>query len=254
MTNPKPNADLLQQLSDAAREERARTLLDLIRVNTFDLELAAWFVSHVWRGASYIVGSGPGGVGKTTTMHSLLSFVPPHLSFSLALPDAIAPDGDAPCCVVSNELSDHPPPTYLWDQNLRDFMALSEQGHLLVANVHADDLDEVHDQLVQTNSVPESQFRAINIFVFVCLEGGNPAQGRIKDTTTRRVINKIFYSDGHHDHKSVYDPTTGLTGDAPRDPAHERLCRALLEELERDTGATLLQTRERFLAWSESQG
>ena len=65
--------EFLQKLDHP--EDRTRSLIDLIDVQTVDLELAAFFASHIWRGASYITGSGPGGIGKTTTMHALLSFV-----------------------------------------------------------------------------------------------------------------------------------------------------------------------------------
>ena len=72
----------LHQL-DQPDEEGAytRSLLDLIEEGTLDLDLAAFLVSHIARGASFITGSGPGGVGKTTTKRALLSFVPPELSF-----------------------------------------------------------------------------------------------------------------------------------------------------------------------------
>ncbi|MSS71119.1 MAG: hypothetical protein EXS64_06495 [Candidatus Latescibacteria bacterium] len=253
MEHTQHNEELLKGLSNPKREEHARSLLDLIELRTFDLDLAAWFVSLVSRGASYITGSGPGGVGKTTTMRSLLSFVPEDLRFTIALPGEVSAIGGAPQCVISNELSDHPPPTYLWGQNLRDFFALSEQGHLLVGNAHADDLKEVHGQIVETNHVPESQFRRINLFVFICLEGGNPPGGRVKDTTTRRVINRIFYSDGVSEHASVYTPETGLTPDAPHDPEHEKSCRAFLEEALKGPERTLEGVRHRFQELKKQQ-
>jgi hypothetical protein len=179
------NDSFLKDLSDD--DERARSLLDLI-------ELAAWCASLVSAGASWMTGSGPGGVGKTTTMHSLLSFIPHDRRLVRVLPGEVAV-GFGPHCFLSNELSDHPPPTYLWDQDLRDFFALSQQGHQLVANVHADDLDEAEAEIILPNGVPAEQFRAVNLFIFICLEGGNP-EGRVRDTTTRRLVNRIYYSDG----------------------------------------------------------
>jgi hypothetical protein len=245
-----PTQDVLQGISHPADEEQARSLLDLIELNTFDLELAAWCVSLVARGASYITGSGPGGIGKTTTMHSLLSFVPNDLAFQIALPGEVSQVGDGRHCVISNELSDHTPPTYLWDQDLRDFFTLSAKGHVLVANVHADDLDEIHGQLVGECEVPEAQFRAVNLLIFICLEGGNPpGERRITDNTTRRVVNKIFYTDGTSPHQSVYDPASGLTPAAPRDPEHEGRCRAFLEQALNGSERSIVDVRRRFLAW-----
>ena len=244
------NCDFLQDLSD--EEERARSLLDLIELKMFDLELAAWLVSLVSQGASWITGSGPGGVGKTTTMHSLLSFIQPDLRLARALPGAVTV-GDGPHCVLSNELSDHTPPTYLWDGDLRDFFALSEQGHVLVANVHADELDEVARDIIAVNDVPQSQFRAVDLFVFICLEGGNP-EGRVRDTTTRRVVNRIYYSDGSSDHRSVYDPEQGLLDTAPRNAALESDCRVFLEESLAHEERSIEGVRKRFLEWFAKRG
>ena len=240
----------LQEISNPKGEGPTRSLLNLIELGTFDLDLAAWCVSKVSRGASWITGSGPGGIGKTTTMSSLLSFAPGDLDFYLALPEQVSDVPPGRHCVISNELSDHPPPTYLWDQDLRDFFALS-QDHVLVANVHADDLDEIHGQVVGECHVPEHQFRTINLWIFICLEGGNPpGERRIKDNTTRRVINKIFYTDGSGPHQSVFEPGSGLTVTAPRNPEHERRCRGFLEDALNRPERSIVDVRQRFLDWS----
>lgn len=240
------NAEVLQSMSNPKREERARSLLDLIELNMFDLELASWFMSVVSKGASWITGSGPGGVGKTTTMRSFLSFVPANLKFDIALPDEVKKLGEVPSCIISNELSDHPPPTYLWDQDLRDFFAHADNGHILVGNVHADDLADIKKEIVDDCNVPESQFQKVNIFAFICLEGGNP-EGRVKDTTTRRVVNKVFYSDGQSPHTLVYSDADGFASSAPRDTTHEAECRAFLEKALAGSGRTLEDVRQLFL-------
>jgi hypothetical protein len=247
MNHTEHNEQYLEQMSNPEKGEHARSLLDLIDLGTFDLELAAWFISHISQGASYIFGSGPGGIGKTTTMRSMLSFVPANLRFVTALPDKVNEIDSSPHCVISDELSDHTPATYLWDQDVRDYFACSRKGHLLVANVHADDAAEVHEQMVTTNQVPESQFRSISIFGFICLEGGNPEGGRIKDTTTRRVVNKVFYSDGSSDHQSVYSPEEGLLSNAPRNSALEDKCRSFLQEVLDTPERTLEGVRKQFL-------
>lgn len=241
--------EYLQKLDNPEDSERTRSLIDLIDVQTVDLELAAFLVSHVWRGASYITGSGPGGIGKTTTMHALLSFVGANLPFVTALPGEVSSIGATKSCIISNELSDHPPPTYLWGDDLRAFFALGDAGHTLVSNVHADDLDEIHHQIVETNQVPEAQFRAIHLLVFICLEGGNPPQRRIKDTTTRRIINKIYYSNGKEKHRLIYYPQKGLLDHAPRNEQREQNCRAFLAEMIASKERRLAEVRRRFLQW-----
>ncbi|PIQ44878.1 MAG: hypothetical protein COW04_10645, partial [Deltaproteobacteria bacterium CG12_big_fil_rev_8_21_14_0_65_43_10] len=72
-------ADILSKLGH--RGERPLSVLDLIERETFDLELAAWLMSRVARGASFIVGANPGGVGKSTIMRALLGLAPGGLPF-----------------------------------------------------------------------------------------------------------------------------------------------------------------------------
>ena len=62
----KNNMRILSELSRSRDEENPLSFPDLINRGTFDLELAAWLMSLVSRGASFIVGAGPGGVGKPT--------------------------------------------------------------------------------------------------------------------------------------------------------------------------------------------
>ncbi len=248
MTPKQHNGDFLKSLSNPHREERARSILDLIELGTFDLDLATWLASRASLGDSWISGSGPGGIGKTTTMRTLMSFVPPDRKFVRALPDEITAIPDDPHCVMSDELSDHPPKTYLWDQDLRDFCKLKEKGHSLVGNVHADGLAEIHGQFVDICSVPESQFRTLNVLIFICLEGGNPeGQRRIKDDVTRRVVNKIYYSDGTSDHVSVFAPEQGLLDSAPRDVERETEIKGFLQDVLESDERSLEGVRKQFL-------
>ena len=117
--------DVLQKISDPEDAEKARSLLDLIELNTVDLELAAWLVSLVSRGASYITGSGPGG-----------------------------------------------------------------------------------------------------------------------------IVNKIFYTDGSGPHQSVYEPVSGLTPTAPRDPDYETRCRAFLTAGLASPERSIAGVRRHFLEWN----
>jgi DNA polymerase III delta prime subunit len=248
------DAQILTELSRSRSGERPISLLALIERGTFDLELAAWLMSHVSQGASYIIGAGPGGVGKTTTMRALLSVVPGNRPFGIALPGKIADTFPSPHCVISHELSDHRPPGYLWGQDLCEFFALSEQGHTLVGNMHVDDLDEAHAQICESNGVPESQFRAVNLFAFVRVEGEDHSVGRINNPTAHRFINEIFYSDGTAPHKRVFTCDTGLSAGAPRDAAHAARCRAFLDEALAGTSRTIEEIRRLFLASEAGNG
>lgn len=241
--------DYLQKLDQPEDGEPTRSLLHLIEEQTLDLELAAFLVSHISRGASYITGSGPGGVGKTTTKHALLSFVPAGLPFFKALPEAVTAVGETTACAIADELSGGRPPTYLWGDDLRDFFALSQQGHFLTSTIHADNIAETHSQIVGENGVPIKEFRALKLIVHICLEGGNPPERRVRDTTTRRIVNKVYYSDGNSDHQLVYEDQKGLSARAPRDPAREKHCRAFLEQMLKGQERSLTAVRQRFLQY-----
>lgn len=244
--------EYLQELDTPEDGEHTRSLLNLIEEKTLDLELAAFLVSHISRGASYITGSGPGGVGKTTSKNALLSFVPAGLSFFKALPGAVTDVEKTRSCAIADELSGGRPPTYLWGDDLREFFALSQKGHFLTSTIHADNLEETHNQIVVENDVPIEQFRALKLIVHICLEGGNPPERRIKDTTTRRIVNKIYYSDGTEPHHLIYEDQKGLAADAPRDPVHEKYCRIFLEDMLKSEERSLTAVRQRFLQYNQA--
>lgn len=242
MTDP-----VLDKLCGDGRDDVPLSFLDLIERDTFDLDLAAWLVSQVAGGASWVTGSGPGGIGKTTIMRSLLSFVPEGLAFAEALPGQVASIQPPSKVVVSHELSDHPPPTYLWDQDLRDYFALADADHTLVGNVHADDVAEIRKEIVGDCQVPEAQFRAVGLWIFVKMEGQDPEARRIKDTTSRRFVNRIFWSDGAGDHTLVYTPESGLADGAHRDAADEARQRQRLDALLAGEARTVQAVRAAWL-------
>jgi hypothetical protein len=204
-------------------------------------------VSQVAGGASWVTGSGPGGIGKTTIMRSLLSFVPEGLAFAEALPGQVTAIQPPAKVVVSHELSDHPPPTYLWDQDLRDYFALGEAGHTLVGNVHADDVDSIRQEIVAGCDVPERQFRHVNLWIFVKMDGQDPEARRIKDTTSRRFVNRLFWSDGSADHTLVYSAENGLTDGPHRDADDEARTRRRLEALLAGEARTVQAVRAAWL-------
>jgi hypothetical protein len=237
-------ADVLDELGH--RGERPLSFLDLIELESFDLELGAWLMSRVSRGASFVVGARPGGAGKTTTVRALLGLAPGSRPFAIARPGQLAGIDGRPRCFVAHELSDHSLPGYLWGQDLRDFCALSAKGHMLAANLHADDLEETRAQICGANGVPEAHFRALHLFAFIRLDGDGTAAGR-------RFIDRVHYSDGAAAHATVFTRAGGLSARAPRQTAYEERCRAFLEEALAGRSRTIEGLRRRFLDWEGRQ-
>jgi hypothetical protein len=236
---PQVGDDVLESLSRFGRGDRPLSLLDQIERGTLDLDLAAWLTARVSAGASYIVGARPGNAGKTTTMRSLLSFAPAGVTFVEALPGQVDAIEGSVCCAVSHELSNHPPPAYLWDQDVRDFFALPGSGHMVAANLHADDLDETRGQICTENGVTAEQFRSVSIFLFLRVEGeGGEAV---------RWIEEVAYSEGTTDHCAVFTRADGLLPGAPRDGKSEADMRAFLEAAMVDGLFSPPELRRRFL-------
>lgn len=203
------------------RGERPLSLLDLVERGSLGIEAAAWLAALVRGGASFIVGAAPGGAGKTTTMRALLDFVPAGMPYALAVPGQSLQLGNTPHCVISHELSPHRVGGYLWGQDLRDFFALSQQGHVLAANLHADDLTATHGQICDANGVPEAHFRGVHLLLFL----GRRGEGE----EMQRYVDRIEYSAGSTAHGTAYWRGQGLTNAAPRQPQREASWRAFLE-------------------------
>ncbi len=238
----KKDTDLPEELCRSGRDgNQPLSLLNQIELGTLDVDLAAWLVSHVSRGASFIVGAKPGRAGKTTTMRSLLAFAPGHLPFAIAMPGEIAGLDGSRHCVISHELSNHPPPGYLWAQDLRDYFALTGRGHMLASNMHVDDLEQAHAEICEANDVPEAHFRAAHLFIFLRVEG--------ESADARRLIQTVHHSDGTSAHQAVFSRSGGLAGSAPRDPVHEERCRAFLLEALAGPSRAIGEVRRRFFDW-----
>ena len=241
---------LLQDLCTPRRGERAFSIVDLIQKKTIPLDLAAFLASKVARGASWIVCSGPGGVGKTTTMRSLLPFAPADRRLGLALPNKVLNLRFEQGCLISNELSDHPPPTYLWDQDLRDFFELGSRGHQIVGNMHVDHLDQARSEVVDVNGVPERHFRSVNLFLFLRLRGHGLGRGRVDGSRKRRFVQEVYYTDGALGHERVYTARRGLLPDAPGDEAHETMCADFLQDALTNRKKSTIELRQRFAGWA----
>lgn len=217
----------LSVLGHRDRPEGPFTMFDFVELGTAPLDLAGWLVSKAARGASLIACSGPGGVGKTSTMRALADFAPVELPYVIASRDTIdAMDGD-PHCVICHEISSHDLDGYLWGQDLRDLLALQADGHMVTSTMHINTMDEGREQLLGVNEIPEDHFHAINLFVFVRIEGEDMTVGRINNPEGRRFISEVAYSDGAEPHRTVYTRDGGFI-DAPRDEDFEAECRRFL--------------------------
>jgi len=225
------------------RGGRMLSIIDLLDAGTLDLDLAAYLMARISRGASFMVGARPGGLGKTTVMCALLNLIPADVEVVAATPEVVrraARAGSLPRnCYVCHELGSGRYFAYLWGADLRAYCSLAAMGHVLATNLHADDLDDAQEQICAENLVPISDFNAFHLLVFLRMDRGL--------RTARRRIDKVYVSDGVSPHTLVFDASK-RTNRLPGDSWTAR-CRAFLNETLQTGVRTIEQTRERVVAF-----
>jgi len=178
------------------------SVADLIDAQTLPLPLAAAITARIASGASFMVGANPGGAGKTTVMCALLNFVPPEVELlpatSEAIPKATTTKGATRRCYICHEIGAGHYYAYLWGDALRQYCALSDCGHLLATNLHADTLEETAMQMRGVNNIPEKHFRNFSLLLYLRVNG--PA----------RVVHQVYVSNDGAPHELAYDLSTGL--------------------------------------------
>lgn len=188
------------------RGGRMLSIFDLLHAGTIELDLAAFLMSRLAQGASFFVGAQPGGAGKTTVMCALLNFIPQDCDIVAATGAAVRAasqeDAGERRCYVCHEIGSGPYYAYLWGRDLLAYCALGRTGNILATNLHADNLDEAQAQICGDNAVPERDFNAFDLALFLRV--------RRSSTGTRRWIEKVYLSDGASSHRLVFDKKTGL--------------------------------------------
>jgi hypothetical protein len=229
------------------RGGRMLSVLDLLDVQTLELDLAAWLMARLSRGASLMVGARPGGAGKTTVMCALINLWPCDVELTSATASVVRAAGahssDGRRGYICHEIGDGPYYAYLWGAELRAYCALADAGHLLATNLHADDLDEARDQVCAENRVPEKHFNAFHLAAFLRMEGGA--------WSARRRVEKVYESDGASPHRLVFDVHSGRRPVAANGEDNARIseCRHFLEVQQKGTARTIEDVRAAVVAF-----
>lgn len=146
-----------------------RSIVELIDGGVLDAELAALSWLLIEARLPVVVAGLQRGAGKTTVLEALLDFLPPTVrrvdlrgiaeDFSW-LPEAESlgwtrgtppieeaiPVTPASAVLVAAELSEHLP-LYTWGRAARTLVRAASIGYGIAATIHADRLEDVHDQL-----------------------------------------------------------------------------------------------------------
>jgi hypothetical protein len=224
------------------RGGRMLSVFDLLEARTLDLELAAYLMARISRGASFMVGAVPGGAGKTTVMCALLNFVPIEVPLVAATSEAVREaTGSQHSCYVCHEIGLGHYYAYLWGRDLRDYCRLTDRGHMLATNLHADDFHEARDQVCGSNGVSLENFNRFELMVFMRMDAGS--------FTSKRWVDRVYSSDGSLSHVLIYDANQGIRPDPDsegylEDLEHVTECKVFLEEMLLSGVRTIEGTRQ----------
>jgi hypothetical protein len=153
------------------RGGRMLSVVDLLEAGTLDPAQAAWLVARVTQGSSWLVGARPGGAGKTTVMAALLAMLPAGQRVRLTLARGGWREARPGETVVCYELSPGLYDAYLWGPEARRLTELGTAGCRIVANLHADTLEEARRQVVGDCGATEEGFQAFGLFLPLRLTG-----------------------------------------------------------------------------------
>lgn len=155
------------------RGGRMLTAADLLTAGTVDLDLMAYLLRVMSRGASVITCAGPGGTGKTTLLGALLCFLPTNMQLRVVDgPDSFA---ETDVCYLCHELGQGPYYSYLWGDAARSFLKIAAQPdtRFCATTAHADTLEELREMLVgPAIGLSESAFAHLDLVVFMRRLGG----------------------------------------------------------------------------------
>jgi hypothetical protein len=195
------------------RGGRMLSIVDLVEAGTVSRDLAAYALSAVGHGASFMVGANPGGLGKTTVMGALLNFVPADVELfpadGMTAIDGGMRDTTRRRCYVCHEIGAGHWYAYLWGEELRAYFDLAAAGHMLATNLHADTYEEAHAQVVGRNGVSEDTFRRMNLILFL--------HARRRGGSHERYIASAWESDGESPHRCVFTADGGFEEAVPRE-------------------------------------
>jgi hypothetical protein len=193
-------ASVIQGLNQ--RGGRMLTAADLLAASTVDVELMAYLMWSMRRGASLIVCAGPGGTGKTTLLGALLCFLPADVE--LRVVQGCHQYHDTGVCYLCHELGSGYF-SYLWGAEARALLetAKHQDRRYCATTAHADSLDELRELIVDSEIALSAEALAhIDLVVFM---------GRMGRRALRRVTH-VYVGTGDprrsHTHVCQWDAQT----------------------------------------------
>ena len=158
--------------------DRQLSVAQLIALGSLDARTAALLWLLIERHHSVIV-SGPTdptpGIGKTTTLNALLSFLSPGTT--LVYTTGMYEDFDfksvvepETTCVLANEVSNHLR-IYMWSDVARALLRLPQEGFAIATSCHADTVQDVLSMLRRDLRTSADTVRGLGIIINIGIVG-----------------------------------------------------------------------------------
>lgn len=188
------------------RGGRALSMVDLMRAGTLTPEMAAFALCAVSGGASILTAARPSGAGKTTLMAALLAFLPPGEKLrTVGTGASRVPRGHSDHgreCLLCHEIGSGPYFGYLWGAEARAYFRAQRRGVRIWTNIHADDIDDLRDELSRPAlGVEEDDYRQIGLVAFMHMS-------RSTRGPKRRVSSLYGAVNGGHELLWEWEPET----------------------------------------------
>jgi len=170
------------------RGGRMLSIMDLLKSNSLNLEMASFLITKILKNSSFIIGGNPNGVGKTTVLGALLNLTRPSIKIK-SLENI--PKPDEKIMYLAHEIEDGPYYSYLWGQKAKEFFSLAGKSRVATC-MHADTLKEMKEVLINKVNVGEKDFKNLDLIIFLRMKG------------QIRRISHIYEKQGD-EHKLVYE-------------------------------------------------
>lgn len=216
------------------RGGRMLSVIDLLEAGTLIRRQLCRLIERIERGASWLVGAKPGGAGKTAVMSALLGTLPAGERIRLTNRGTGWEKSCPGDCVVTYEISPAHYDAYIWGADVQRLAQLGKRGCRIVANLHADTLEEARDQVVNDNGVAETDFAAFDMFLPVSVKGSF--------MSARRVVERI--------HVCHYGEWREFDESAPPSEREKKIGTFLDLCVEKGL-RTVTDVREAWLRWRE---
>lgn len=164
----------LNEIEGLSQRGQTLSIIDLINAKTLTIDMTAYALYRVSKGASFITAARPGNAGKTTLLACLLTFLPIETEIvTISNPSMINKirKYNGKLCVLCHEIGSGPWYGYLWGKDVGHFFDLMNYGHQIASCIHADTLDEMYSILVSNElGVSADNFSKLDLIFFMHLD------------------------------------------------------------------------------------